>query len=77
MKRIYSKSNTRLHIADSERKQKLPKKQVGGKLQAVANATILYKYVKRLDGRQELEPVSITWEDNGVEYTAEIRGLRD
>lgn len=77
IERIYSKSNTRLHIADSEVTQELPKKQLGGKLEAVANATILYKYVKRLDGRQELEPVSITWTDNGVEYTAEIKGLRD
>lgn len=77
MKRIYSKSNTRLHIADSEATQELPKKQVGGKLQAVANAIIVYKYVKRLDGRCELEPASITWTDNGVEYTAEIKGLRD
>ena len=77
MKRIYSKSDSKLHIEDSEVKQELPKKQLGGKLEAVANATILYKYVRRLDGRCELEPTSIKWTDNGVEYTAEIRGLRD
>lgn len=44
----------------------------GDVVEATGKATIIYKPVKRTDGSTELQPLMVSWTDNGLDYTVNL-----
>lgn len=46
----------------------------GDVVRTTGKATITYKPVKRSDGSTELQPLTVMWADNGIDYFIDLMG---
>ena len=58
-------------------KEELPKQKrklifFGDVVEATGKARIIYKPVKSSDGSTELQPLMVSWTDNGLDYTVNL-----
>ncbi len=44
----------------------------GDVVEATGEATIIYKPVKRTDGSADLQPLMVSWTDNGIDYSINL-----
>lgn len=59
---------------EKEELQKQKRKLIfcGDVVEATGKATITYKPVKCSDGSTELQPLMVSWTDNGLDYTVNL-----